>query len=148
MYEPSRMLKSASLIAAAVAPMVFAAAPEASAATTIISNTVRIWSGDTPGANAGSASQQGLPTATGAFGGPLPLVAGTTTYVAPINYNDASLNTIAGFFASNSPASPTPSTCNSACANYRPKLGKLRARNSYRIYVYGSDRGNLCGDPR
>jgi hypothetical protein len=97
--------------------LVFAAAPEASAATTIVSNTVTIWSGNTFGANQNSRSQQGLPTATTAFGGSLSLVAASTPYVHAINYNDASSNTIGGFFASDSPSSPTPSTCNSSCAN-------------------------------
>jgi hypothetical protein len=114
MYEPSRKLKSALLIAAAAAPLVLAAVGTASAAT-IISNTVTIWAAATPGATTNSASQQGLPTATGLFGGPLPLVAASTNFTFPINYNDTAGNSVPGFFASDSPAAPTPATCTGAC---------------------------------
>jgi hypothetical protein len=84
-------------------------------ADVIDSTTVTIWDGPTPGANSTSASQQGLPTATGLFGGPLPLILPSTPLAAAINYNDLAGNTIPGFFASNTPATPTPSTCVGAC---------------------------------
>src|ERR1700747_3498767 len=83
-------------------------------ADVITSSTVTIWNTATPGATATSISQQGLPTAVGLFGGPLPLVAASTPFAFPINYNDTSLNTIPGFFASDTPAAPTPATCTSA----------------------------------
>src|SRR5262245_23184153 len=71
-------------------------------AVPLTSSMVTIWSGDTPGNNAASPAQQGLPTAVGLFGGPLPLVAGNTAFANTIAYNDPSggPNTIAGFFAS------------------------------------------------
>ena len=81
----------------------------------IISSTVTIWNAATSGATSSSISQQGLPTAVGLFGGPLPLVAGSTPFAFPINYNDTTVNTIPGFFASDSPAAPTPVTCTGAC---------------------------------
>jgi hypothetical protein len=115
MYGCSRKLKSALLIAAAVAPLVLAAVGTASAATIINSATVTIWAGATPGATTNSASQQGLPTAVGLFGGPLPLVAASTPFTSPINYNDTAGNSVPGFFASDSPAAPTPATCTGAC---------------------------------
>jgi hypothetical protein len=99
-----------------LASAVLVAAIGTASAATINSNTVTIWSADTPGANSGSASQQGLPTATGLFGGPLPLVAASTPFNQPINYNDTNGNTIGGFFASDSPAAPIPATCNATCA--------------------------------
>jgi hypothetical protein len=84
-------------------------------AATINSTTVTIWDGATPGANSGSASQQGLPTATGLFGGPLPLILGSAPLGAAINYNDTAGNSIPGFFASDTPAATTPATCVGAC---------------------------------
>jgi hypothetical protein len=84
-------------------------------AGTVNSTTVTIWDGATPGANSGSASQQGLPTATGLFGGPLPLILGSAPLGAAINYNDTAGNTIPGFFASDTPAATTPATCVGAC---------------------------------
>lgn len=82
-------------------------------AATIVSDTVTIWSAATPGANSSSPSQQGLPTAVGLFGGPLPLVAASTPYAFAINYNDTSVNTIPGFFASG--GAPTPASCTATC---------------------------------
>jgi hypothetical protein len=86
----------------------------------LTSNTVTIWNAATPGATSSSISQQGLPTAVGLFGGPLPLVAGSTAFPFPINYDDTSLNTIPGFFASDTPVAPTPSTCTSAACLTNP----------------------------
>ena len=106
-------LRTAALTAVAVGALVGGAG--AASADTIMSSTVTIWAAATPGATSTSASQQGLPTAVGLFGGPLPLVAGSTAYAFGINYNDTSINTIPGFFASNSPASPTPATCLATC---------------------------------
>jgi hypothetical protein len=79
-------------------------------AAPINSATVTIWSG-TSGGGSGGAGNQGLPTSTGLFGGPLPLVAAQTAFVAPINYNDTTTNTIAGFFAADTPAQAPPATC-------------------------------------
>ena len=89
-------------------------AVDTASAGTINSDTVTIWSAATPGANSGSASQQGLPTATGLFGGPLPLVAGSTAFPSPINYNDTTVNTIPGFFTT--AGAPIPATCLATCA--------------------------------
>ena len=89
-------------------------------AEVITSATVTIWNAATPGATFSSISQQGLPTAVGLFGGPLPLVAGSTAFAFPINYNDTSLNTIPGFFTSDTPPAPTPSTCTSAACLTNP----------------------------
>ena len=57
-------------------------------AVPLTSSMVTIWSADTPGNNAGSPAQQGLPTAVGLFAGPLPLVAGNTAFANTIAYND------------------------------------------------------------
>src|SRR5215469_4341038 len=84
-------------------------------AAVIDSDTVTIWNAPTPGATSTSISQQGLPTAVGLFGGPLGLVAASTPFAHPINYTDAALNTIPGFFASDKPVAPTPTTCTGAC---------------------------------
>jgi hypothetical protein len=81
----------------------------------ITATTVTIWDGATPGANNGSASQQGLPTAVGLFGGPLPLILGSAPFSASINFNDMSGNMIPGFFASDAPVASTPVTCAGAC---------------------------------
>jgi hypothetical protein len=89
-------------------------------ADVITSATVTIWNAATPGATSTSISQQGLPTAVGLFGGPLGLVAGSSSFAFPINYNDASANTIPGFFASDTPAAPTPATCTSAACLTNP----------------------------
>jgi hypothetical protein len=89
-------------------------------ASPITSSTVTIWNAATPGASFSSISQQGLPTAVGLFGGPLPLVAGSTPFAFPINYNDTSINTIPGFFASDTPPAPTPATCISAACLTNP----------------------------
>jgi len=86
-------------------------------ADVITSDTVTIWNAPTPGATPDSISQLGLPTAVGLFGGPLPLVAASTPFASPINYDDPAggTNTIPGFFASDSPPAPTPATCTGAC---------------------------------
>src|SRR6516165_2763708 len=97
------------LLASAV--LGFAATMGTTNAVVITSATVTIWNAATPGATFTSISQQGLPTAVGLFGGPLPLVAASTPFTSPINYNDTALNTIPGFFASDTPAAPTPATC-------------------------------------
>jgi hypothetical protein len=132
MYEPSRKLKSALLIAAAVAPLVLVGT--ANAATIINSTTVTIWNAATPGADTNSISQQGLPTAVGLFGGPLPLVAASTPFTSPINYNDTNSNTIPGFFASDSPAAPTPATCTSAaCLTNALSLGGFAQATVFRF---------------
>jgi hypothetical protein len=75
----------------------------------VTSNSVEIWGADTPGADSNSASQQGLPTAVGLFGGPLPLITNNPTYVAPINYNDTTDDTIGGFFTT--AGNPIPPNC-------------------------------------
>jgi len=86
-------------------------------ADAIISTSVTIWDGATPGATITSPGQQGLPTATALFGGPLALIAAQTLYAAPINYNlgAGGTDTIPGFFAANNPASPIPVTCTGLC---------------------------------
>src|SRR5215471_12267128 len=85
-------------------------------AAPITSATVTIWGADTPGNISTSPPQQGLPTATGAFGGPLPLLTspGTAAYVQPINYNDTGNDTVGGFFTT--AGNPVPGNCGAACA--------------------------------
>ena len=89
-------------------------------AAVITSATVTIWNAATPDATSTSISQQGLPTAVGLFGGPLPLVAGSAPFTFPINYNDTGADTIPGFFASDTPPAPTPTTCTSAACLTSP----------------------------
>src|SRR5262249_17743977 len=86
----------------------------------ITCDAVTHWNAATPGATSTSISQQGLPTAVGLFGGPLPLVAASTPFAFPINYSDTTVNTIPGFFASDTPAAPTPATCTSAACLTNP----------------------------
>jgi hypothetical protein len=81
-------------------------------AAPVNSISVEIWGADTPGANAGSLSQQALPTASGLFGGPLPLITNNPIYAAPINYNDTTNNTIGGFFTT--AGNPIPPNCQPA----------------------------------
>src|SRR5215471_11671511 len=102
-----RLLLASALLGAAGAIGTANAAP-------ITSATVTIWGADTPGNTSASPAQQGLPTATGAFGGPLPLIAAQGAYAAPINYNDTGTDTIGGFFTSLGNA--VPGNCNAACA--------------------------------
>jgi len=103
-------------------------------ASPITSATVTIWNAATPGASASSISQQGLPTAVGLFGGPLPLVAGSTAFAFPIDYNDTSINTIPGFFASDTPPAPTPATCISAACLTNPlSLGGFAQATVFRF---------------
>ena len=103
-------------------------------AAVITSDTVTIWNAATPGATATSISQQGLPTAVGLFAGPLPLVAASTPFTSPINYNDTAVNTIPGFFASDTPAAPTPATCTStACLTNPLSLGGFAQATVFRF---------------
>jgi hypothetical protein len=85
-------------------------------AAPLTSNSVEIWSGDTIGDTSTSFRQQGLPTASGLFSGGLgmglPLITNTPTYVAPINYNDTTNNTIGGFFTT--AGNPIPANCQPA----------------------------------
>src|SRR3974390_1440958 len=97
-------------VAAICAVALGAEATQTANAAVITSDNVTIWNAATPGATSTSISQQALPTAVGLFGGPLPLVAASTPYAFPINYTDTSLNSIPGFFASDTPAAPTPAT--------------------------------------
>ena len=103
-------------------------------AAVITSDTVTIWNAATPGATFTSISQQGLPTAVGLFGGPLPLVAGSTAFAFLINYNDTSLNTIPGFFTFDTPHAPTPTTCTStACLTNPLTLGGFAQATVFRF---------------
>jgi hypothetical protein len=118
-------------------------------AAIITSATVTIWNAATPGASFTSISQQGLPAAVGLFGGPLPLVAGSTPFAFPINYNDTSANTIPGFFASDAPPAPTPSTCTSAACLTNPlSLGGFGAGDSFSVHVYRNYTRNLLSHAR
>jgi PEP-CTERM motif len=84
-------------------------------AVPLTSDNVTIWHGATGGGITG-AGNQALPSAIVPNGGPLPLIAGQTAFVQTINYNDQTLNTIGGFFASHLPAAvAAPGTCNAAC---------------------------------
>jgi len=103
-------------------------------AAPITSSTVTIWNAATPGATSTSISQQGLPTAVGLFGGPLGLVAASTPFANPITYSDAAVNTIPGFFASDTPAAPTPATCTSAACLTNPlSLGGFAQATVFRF---------------
>jgi len=108
-------------VAAICAVALGAEATQTANAAVITSDNVTIWNAATPGATSTSISQQALPTAVGLFGGPLGLVAGSTPYAFPINYNDTTINTIPGFFASG--AGPTPATCTSAACLTNPLSG-------------------------
>ena len=100
-----RLLLASALLGAAGAIGAANAAP-------ISSLSVEIWGADTPGSTNASVSQQGLPTASGLFGGPLPLITNNPTYVAPINYNDTGNDTIGGFFTT--AGNPIPPNCQPA----------------------------------
>jgi hypothetical protein len=78
-------------------------------AAVITSDNVTIWNAATPSATFTSISQQGLPTAVGLFGGPLPLVPpASIPYAFPISYADTTDNTIGGFFTtSGNPVPPS-----------------------------------------
>jgi hypothetical protein len=103
-------------------------------ADVMTSATVTIWNGATPGATSSSSGQQGLPTAVGLFGGPLPLVAASTPFAFPINYDDTGVNTIPGFIGSDSPAAPTPATCTSAACLTNPlSLGGFAEATVFRF---------------
>ena len=103
-------------------------------AAVITSATVTIWNAATPDATSTSISQQGLPTAVGLFGGPLPLVAGSAPFTFPINYNDTGADTIPGFFASDTPPAPTPTTCTSAACLTNPlSLGGFAQATVFRF---------------
>ena len=118
----------------ASAALGLAAAIGTANADVIDSTTVTIWNAATPGSTSTSISQQGLPTAVGLFGGPLPLVAASTAFAFPINYSDTALNTIPGFFASDSPVAPTPATCTStACLTNPLSLGGFGQSTVFRF---------------
>jgi hypothetical protein len=107
------------LFAAAV--LGIAATIGAANAAVITSDTVTIWNAATPGATDTSISQQGLPTAVGLFGGPLPLVLGSTAFPSLINYSDTSANSIPGFLASDAPPAPNP--CTTVACSTNPLTG-------------------------
>src|SRR3974390_2936211 len=110
----------------------FAVAAQTANADVITSSTVTIWNAATPGATSTSASQQGLPTAVGLFGGPLPLVAASTPYAFAINYSDTGINTIPGFFTGT--PGGTPATCTStACLTNPLSLGGFAQATVFRF---------------
>jgi len=76
-------------------------------AAIINSASVEIWGADTPSPNnnSGAPVQQALPSASAL----LPLLTNNPTYVAPINYNDSTNNTVAGFFTT--AGNPIPPNC-------------------------------------
>src|ERR1700751_1523702 len=102
-------------------------------AAVISSDTVTIWNAATPGATSTSISQQGLPTAVGLFGGPLGLVAASTPFANPITYSDATVNTIPGFFAPDTPPAPTPAPCTGACLTNPLSLGGFAQATVFRF---------------
>jgi len=108
---------------------------------------VTIWSADTPGNNAGSPAQQGLPTAVGLFAGPLPLVAGNTAFANTIAYNDTSVDTIAGFFASHvGGAVAPPGTCDATCQGMTMSLGGFAHATVIRFTFTAPSNGSLTID--
>ena len=119
-------------VAAICAVALGAEATQTANAAVITSDNVTIWNAATPGATSTSISQQALPTAVGLFGGPLGLVAGSTPYAFPINYNDTTLNTIPGFFAGT--PGGTPATCTStACLTNPLSLGGFAQATVFRF---------------
>src|SRR5215831_9411809 len=115
-------------------------------AVPLTSSMVTIWSADTPGNNAGSPAQQGLPTAVGLFGGPLPLVAGNTAFANTITYNDpgGGPNTIGGFFASHvGGAVAPPATCDAACQATTGSLGGFAHATVFRFTFTAPSDGSL-----
>jgi hypothetical protein len=104
-------------------------------ADVIDSTTVTIWNAATPGSTSTSISQQGLPTAVGLFGGPLPLVAASTPFTSPLNYSEITgTNTIPGFFTFDTPPAPTPATCTStACLTNPLTLGGFAQATVFRF---------------
>jgi hypothetical protein len=113
------------LVSALLAVAGAAGAIGAANAAPVTSNSVEIWGAATPGANAGSLSQQGLPTASGLFGGPLPLITNNPVYSAPINYNDTAANTIGGFFTSAGNAIPPNCQPGAQCQGVTLSLGNF-----------------------
>lgn len=121
-------------VAAICAVALSAEATQSANAAILDSATETAWNAATPGANSASISQQGLPTAVGLFGGPLPLVSASTPFAFPINYNDTALDTIPGFFASDMPAASTPATCISAACLTNPlSLGGFAQATVFRF---------------
>jgi hypothetical protein len=113
-------------------------------AVPLTSATVTIWSGPSGGGE-GGAGNQGLPTSTGLFAGPLPLVAAQTAFVAPINYNNTTTNTIAGFFASDTPAQAPPGTCAAGpgCQGHILSTGGFADATTFRFSFTASSNGTL-----
>jgi hypothetical protein len=111
-------------------------------AAPITSATVTIWSG-VSGGGAGGPGNQGLPTSTALFGGPLPLIAGSAAFVAPINYNDTLTNTVAGFFASDTPAQGVPSTCVGTCPTQQLSTSGFGNATTFRFTFTASASGTL-----
>jgi hypothetical protein len=86
--------------------------------------TVDLWNAPTTPSNpsliSADPAQQALPSAIAALsseGGASFFHLGSTAYSQPINYNlpAGGTNTIAAFFAADSPTAPPPSTCNATC---------------------------------
>ena len=90
-----------------------------------MSDSVEIWSADTPNSDANSVSQQGLPTAVGLFGGPLPLITNNPTYIASINYNDTTDDTIGGFFTTASHSIPPNCQPGAQCTDVALSTGNF-----------------------
>jgi hypothetical protein len=83
-------------------------------------NSLTIWSAATPSPNnvITALAQQGLPTASALFGGPLPLISVAGTTSGPINFNDTgtSPGTVGAFLVPPSAAAGFSTTvCNTAC---------------------------------
>jgi hypothetical protein len=94
----------------------------ATANATILNSSTEdgIWNNLTPGNIATSPGQQGLPSAAAV----LPLIAGSSPFVAAINYGAAG-TTIAQFFASDIPFAAPPTSCNAACQASTLSLGNF-----------------------
>lgn len=91
----------------------------------INSTSVEIWNGNNPNPGVSTdPTQQGLPSTAKGGTNPLPLLLGTTSFMAPINYQLAgpipgATGTIGQFFAADigAPAPNLPSGCGTTCAN-------------------------------
>jgi hypothetical protein len=79
-------------------------------AVPINSTTVQFWNGSNGGGNSTDARVQALPSAAASVGG---IVVGPSAFANAINYNlpSGGTNTIAGFFAADTPAAGLPAGC-------------------------------------
>jgi PEP-CTERM motif-containing protein len=113
-------------------------------AAPVIATSIEIWGADTPGANSGSISQQGLPTASMLFGGPLPLITNNPGNVSdPINYNDSTDNTIGGFFTTAGQTPPPNCQPAGQCQGVTLSLGNFAHATLFEFSFTAPSNGTL-----